>query len=76
MVTVNDGNQISGRCWICDDPTDHSGVPHSVACGDGVTRFHVVEIMNANGLMWRPSIEFDEWLNAGIRNGWLTLKDS
>ena len=29
------------KCFICGDPTNHDGVRHSEATGDGLTREHV-----------------------------------
>jgi hypothetical protein len=56
MVTVNDADRWwEGRCWICNEITDHGGVPHSVATGDGLTRYDIVAIMNASGLDWAPT---------------------
>lgn len=52
-VGVNDGDQFSGRCWICNHPTDHDGVPHGEATGDGLTRFRVVDLMTQGGYRWR-----------------------
>ncbi len=61
MVTVNDRDDDRG-CWICGCPTDHVvtipgigpvHVPHSDAMDDGVTRYMVVDIMNASNLEWR-----------------------
>lgn len=64
-VTVND-EQYGFGCWICNDPLNHGGRPHSDAVGDGVTRSTIVDIMNANGWLWRRmtceqcSLEFME----------------
>lgn len=58
MVTVNDDDEFwtFGVCWICGDSHGHGGhrgQSHAVATGDGVTRYQIVEIMNANGWGWR-----------------------
>lgn len=49
-VTVNDRDDFS-ECWICGDPVDHLGVPHSKATGDGLTRYDIVEFMGDRS--WR-----------------------
>ncbi len=64
MVTVNELDAFWDTCWICgavDKPGEkmgggHLGVPHSEAVGDGITRFQIVEIMNANGWDWRNPV--------------------
>lgn len=54
-VTVNDVDHF-GCCWICGDPNDHDGIPHSVAVGDGITRYDVVDRMNQGGYKWRDAM--------------------
>jgi hypothetical protein len=55
VVTVNDDSVRWGWgcCWICGHDTNHDEKPHSMAVGDGVTRWLIVDIMNANGWSWR-----------------------
>lgn len=51
-VTVNDAN--TDACWICNDPNDHGHIDHAIATGDGLSRYDIVRILNANGWGLRP----------------------
>lgn len=53
-LTVNDRDHMwSNVCWICNESGDHTGVPHGVATGDGLTRLDIVEFMDQGGYRWR-----------------------
>lgn len=59
-VTVNDRDEFMSRewshCWICGVVDDHGGTPHSVAVGDGLTRYDIVDRMNQGGYKWRDAM--------------------
>jgi hypothetical protein len=52
-ISVNDEQQW-GFCWICGLKEDHDGSPHGEATGDGLTRYDIIEYMQAGGhTSWR-----------------------